>query len=104
MRGTIIKKGIVMTKQEFEQEQYERVLSTHWQKLVQLKELAETSSGSALRRTSIEDRQKELLQIDNQKLVLEQLSDWLVVPEWYTNKIKELRWELQLKNVPVVVK
>lgn len=37
MRGTIIKKGIVMTKQEFEQEQYERVLSTHWQKLVQLK-------------------------------------------------------------------
>ena len=104
MRGTIIKKGIVMTKQEFEQEQYERVLSTHWQKLVQLKELAETSSGSALRRTSIEDRQKELLQIENQKLVLEQLSDWLVVPEWYTNKIKELRWELQLKNVPVVVK
>lgn len=93
-----------MTKQEFEQEQYERVLSTHWQKLVQLKELAETSSGSALRRTSIEDRQKELLQIENQKLVLEQLSDWLVVPEWYTNKIKELRWELQLKNVPVVVK
>ena len=93
-----------MTKQEFEQEQYERVLSTHWQKLVQLKELAETSSGSAFRRTSIEDRQKELLQIENQKLVLEQLSDWLVVPEWYTNKIKELKWELQLKNVLVVVK
>ena len=81
-----------MTRQEFKQEQYEEVLSAHWQKVAQLKELIDTSTGSALRRMSIEARQKELVQIENQKLVLEQLSDWLIVPEWYTNKIKELRW------------
>ena len=81
-----------MTRQEFEQEQYEEELSAHWHKIVQLKELIDTSSGSALRMLSIAGRQKELTKIENQKLVLEQLSDWLIVPEWYTNKIKELRW------------
>ena len=81
-----------MTVQEFEQEQYEKVLSAHWHNISDLKELIDTSSGSALRMLSIASRQKELMKIENQKLVLEQLSDWLIVPEWYTNKIKELRW------------
>ncbi len=81
-----------MTVQEFEQEQYEEVLSAHWHKIVQLKELIDTSSGSALRIMSIADRKKELVRIENQKVVLEQLSDWLVVPDWYTDKMKELKW------------
>ena len=81
-----------MTVQEFEQEQYEKVLSAHWHKISDLKELIDTSSGSALRIMSIADRKKELVRIENQKVVLEQLGDWLVVPEWYTNKIKELKW------------
>ena len=81
-----------MTEIEFEQEQYERVLSAHWQKAWQLKELIDTSSGSAIRLMSIAGRQKELMKIENQKLVLEQLSEGLIVPEWYTNKIKELKW------------
>ena len=81
-----------MTRQEFEQEQYEEVLSAHWHKVAQLKELIGASSGSALREKSIADRQKELVRIENQKMVLEQLGDWLVVPEWYTNKMKGLKW------------
>ena len=81
-----------MTVQEFEQEQYEKVLSAHWHKISDLKELIDTSSGRALRMLSIAGRQKELVRIENQKLVLEQLGDWLVVPEWYTDKIKELKW------------
>ena len=84
-----------MTKQEFEQEQYEKVLSAHWHKIGQLKELIGASRGSPfslLREKSIADRQKELIRIENQKMVLEQLGDWLVVPEWYTNKMKELKW------------
>lgn len=80
-----------MTKQEFEQEQYERVLSAHWQKALQLKELIDTSSGSALRLMSIAGRQKELSRIENQKLVLEQLGKELVVPDWYTDKMNELK-------------
>ena len=81
-----------MTKQEFEQEQYEKVLSAHWHKISDLKELIDTSTGSALRIMSIAGRQKELARIENQKLVLEQLGDWLVVPDWYTNKMKEIKW------------
>ena len=81
-----------MTVQEFEQKQYEKVLSAHWHKISDLKELIDTSTGSALRIMSIAGRQKELARIENQKVVLEQLSDWLVVPDWYTNKMKELKW------------
>ena len=81
-----------MTVQEFEQEQYEKVLSAHWHKISDLKELIDTSTGSALRIMSIAGRQKELARIENQKLVLEQLGDWLVVPDWYTDKMKELKW------------
>ena len=81
-----------MTVQEFEQKQYEKVLSAHWHKISDLNELIDTSTGSALRIMSIASRQKELARIENQKVVLEQLSDWLVVPDWYTNKMKELKW------------
>ena len=80
-----------MTIQEFEQKQYEKVLAAHWQKAWQLKELIDTSSGSALRLMSIAGRQKELSRIENQKLVLEQLGEELVVPDWYTDKMKELK-------------
>ena len=47
-----------MNKEEFEQEQYEKVLSAHWHKISDLKELIDTSSGSALRMLSIAGRQK----------------------------------------------
>ena len=56
-----------------------------------MKELIDTSSGSALRLMSIAGRQKELSRIENQKLVLEQLGEELVVPDWYTDKMKELK-------------
>lgn len=80
-----------MTKQECIQDMYEDVLGAHWKKLHQIKELVETSSGSYLRMRSIADRKAELARIENQKDVLEQLSDeFLVVPDWYTNKLKEI--------------
>ena len=84
-----------MTKQEFEQEQYEEVLSAHWHKIGQLKELIGASRGSpfsALRERVIVGYRNEVDKIENQKIVLEQLGTGLKIPEWYTNKIKELRW------------
>ena len=79
-----------MTRQECLQEIYEEVLGSHWQKLQQIVELVETSSGSYLRMKSIADRRAELVVIENKKLVLEQLADeWLTIPEWYTDRLKE---------------
>lgn len=74
------------------QETYEQVLASHWQKLHQIKELVDTDTGSALRAMSISDRRKELVVILNKKLVLEQLFDGLIQPEWYIdwyNKLKK---------------
>ena len=80
-----------MTKQECIQYMYEDVLGAHWQKLHQLKELVDTSTGSYLRNKSIADRRSELIRIENQKEVLEQLSDGiLIVSDWYTNRLKEV--------------
>lgn len=80
-----------MTRQECLQEIYEEVLGSHWQKLQQIVELVETSSGSYLRRVSIADRRVELAAIENRKLVLEQLADeWLTVPSWYLDRLKEI--------------
>ena len=80
-----------MTKQECIQGMYENVLGAHWKKLHQIKELVETSSGSYLRMRSIADRQAELVRLENQKDVLEQLSDeFLVIPDWYMNRLKEI--------------
>ena len=84
-----------MTEREFEQEQYERVLSAHWHKISELKEMMLASRrlpASALRERVIVGCRNEVDKIENQKTVLEQLSTGLKIPEWYTNKIKELRW------------
>ena len=81
-----------MTKEEHMQEMYEDVLSAHWRKLHQIKELVDTSTGSYLRNKSIVDRQSELSSIENQKEVLEQLAEHhLNVPDWYTDRLKEIK-------------
>lgn len=80
-----------MTKAECIQEIYEDVLGAHWQKLYHIKELVDTSTGSYLRIKSIADRRLELARIENQKEVLEQLADEiLVVPNWYIDRLKEI--------------
>lgn len=77
------------------QDMYENVLGAHWQKLHQIKELVDTSSGSCLRMRSIADRRDELNRIENQKLVLEQLSeDILLIPDWYIKRLKEIDYYL----------
>ena len=66
------------------QDFYEDILSLHWQKLAQLKELTETSTGSQLRLKSINDRKKELLNIEKRKECIEFLfEDYLIIPDWY---------------------
>ena len=76
------------------QDMYENVLGAHWQKLHQIKELIETSSGSYLRMKSIAGRRDELSKIENQKLVLEQLSeDILLIPDWYVKRLKEIDYD-----------
>ena len=67
------------------QERYEQVLSAHWHKLHQIKELVDSGSGSSLRATSISDRRKELALIVSRKNALEYVFDDcnLVEPEWY---------------------
>ena len=74
------------------QEKYEEVLSDHWHKLHQIKELVDTDTGSELRARSISDRRKELASIENDKEVLERLFDYcgLVQPGWYTDWIEKL--------------
>ena len=72
------------------QETYEEVLSAHWHKLHQIKELVDSDTGSALRAMSIRDRRTELADIENKKLVLEKLFDGLTQPEWYNNWIIKL--------------
>ncbi len=84
-----------MTVQEFEQKQYEKVLAAHWHKISELKEMMianRSLPASALRERVIVGYRNEVAKIENQKTVLEQLSTGLKIPEWYTNKIKELRW------------
>lgn len=67
------------------QNRYEEVLSAHWHKLHQIKELVDSDSGSSLRATSISDRRKELALIVRRKDALEYVFDDcnLVEPEWY---------------------
>jgi hypothetical protein len=78
------------SRQEFEQEQYEDVLSAHWHKCYQLKELKDNENNNPLRLKSIQDRECELLVIEQQKAALEQLGDWLIAPDWYIERMKEL--------------
>ena len=74
------------------QNRYEEVLSSHWHKLHQIKELVDTDNGSELRARSISDRRKELALIENDKEVLERLFDdcELTEPEWYIDWIEKL--------------
>ena len=75
------------------QEKYEEVLSDHWHKLHQIKELVESDTGSELRARSIIDRRKELALIVSRKNALEYVFDdcELVVPRWYTDWIDRLK-------------
>ena len=74
------------------QEKYEDVLSAHWHKLHQIKELVDTDNGSELRARSISDRRKELSLIESRKNALEYVFDdcELVEPEWYKMLIDKL--------------
>ena len=75
------------------QNRYKEVLSAHWHKLHQIKELVDTDTGSALRARSISDRQKELALIVSRKNALEYVLDdcELVEPEWYKDWYSRLR-------------
>ena len=74
------------------QSKYEEVLSAHWHKLHQIKELVESDTGSELRARSIIDRRKELALIVSRKNALEYVFDdcGLVQPGWYTAWIEKL--------------
>ena len=74
------------------QEKYEEVLSDHWHKLHQIKELVDSDNGSELRARSISDRRKELALIESRKNALEYVFDdcELVKPEWYKMWIEKL--------------
>ena len=74
------------------QEKYEEVLSAHWHKLHQIKELVDSDNGSELRARSISDRRNELSLIVSRKNALEYVFDdcELVEQEWYTDWIDRL--------------
>ena len=74
------------------QEKYEEVLSDHWHKLHQIKELVDSDNGSELRARSISDRRTELALIESRKNALEYVFDdcELVEPEWYKMWIDKL--------------
>ena len=74
------------------QEKYEDVLSAHWHKLHQIKELVDSDNGSELRAMSIIDRRKELALIESRKNALEYVFDdcELVEPGWYKMWIEKL--------------
>ena len=74
------------------QEKYEEVLSAHWHKLHQIKELVDSDNGSELRARSISDRRKELALIVSRKNALEYVFDdcGLVEPGWYKMWIEKL--------------
>ena len=74
------------------QDRYEDVLSAHWHKLHQIKELVDSDSRSELRARSISDRQKELALIVSRKNALEYVFDdcELTEPEWYIDWIEKL--------------
>lgn len=74
------------------QNRYEEVLSEHWHKLHQIKELVDTDNGSELRARSITDRRKELALIVSRKNALEYVfyDCELTEPEWYIDWIEKL--------------
>ena len=74
------------------QNRYKEVLSAHWHKLHQIKELVDTDNGSELRARSITDRRRELALIVSRKNALEYVFDDcnLTEPELYTDWIEKL--------------
>ena len=74
------------------QEKYNEVLSAHWHKLHQIRELVDTDNVSELRARSISDRRRELALIVSRKNALEYVFDdcELVEPEWYIDWIEKL--------------
>ena len=74
------------------QEKYEDVLSAHWHKLHQIKQLVDSDNRSELRARSISDRRRELALIVSRKNALEYVFDdcELTEPEWYTDWIEKL--------------
>ena len=84
------------------QERYEQVLSAHWHKLHQIKELVESDNGSQLRAMSISDRRKELSLIVNRKNAMEYIFDdlelVLCTPE-YSSFNRSVRERLAELNV-----
>lgn len=75
------------------QNRYEEVLSAHWHKLHQIKELVDSDNGSELRARSISNRRKELALIASRKSALEYVFDDcnLTEPEWYIDWYNRLR-------------
>ena len=80
-------------KEIYIQNRYEEVLSSHWHKLHQIRELVDTDNRSALRARSIIDRRNELDLIVSRKNALEYVFDdcELVEPEWYKDWYSRLR-------------
>ncbi len=74
------------------QNRYEEVLSAHWHKLHQIKELVDSDSVSELRARSIRDRRRELALIENRKAAIEYVfyDCDLVEPGWYKMWIEKL--------------
>ena len=74
------------------QNRYEEILSAHWHKIHQIKELVDTDNGSELRARSINDRQRELALIESRKSAMEYVFDdcGLVEPDWYKMWIEKL--------------
>ncbi len=75
---------------------YEEILSEHWHKVLQVRELKETNKDNhPLRVKSIQDRSNELSNIIKKKTAYELLyEDWIEIPKWYEDikekhKIKE---------------
>lgn len=77
---------------EYIQDKYENILSDHWHKLHQIRELVDTDNGSALRQKSINDRRSELNTILSEKELFEKHFDdiELTIPKWYINWIQKL--------------
>lgn len=73
-----------MSEIEVLQELYEEQLGCYWHKLLDLRELITTNTGSELRLKSIKDRLEEKSRIENILNVLEKLSDEVLkIPNWY---------------------
>lgn len=75
------------------QNRYKEVLSAHWHKLHQIRELVESDNGSQLRAMSISERRRELDLIVSRKNAMEYIFDdlELVEPEWYKDWISKLQ-------------